>query len=677
MIKPGLIPANYDLLIVLGSMVLAIVAFGVALFVCKQAPAVKQLNAELEIRVEERTDELRNAIAQLQFEMTERKLVVEALRDSEARMQLALDAAQIGVWDFEIKTGKVTWSNVAESLLGLSAISFAGTENPYFNCVHPEDQNAFTQVVQSALATGIGYEHEHHIIWPDGTIRWFEVKADFVRDKIGSLERLTGVTMDISDRKQAEEALAERARLAAFHVDINTALSRNDGLQGILLHSTKAIVRHLDAAFARIWTLNAKENVLEMQASAGMYTHIDGPHSRVPVGKFKIGFIAHERQPHLTNSVLDDPRVSDQDWARREGMVAFAGYPLMSEDQLVGVIAMFARKPLTESTLKALELAADEITLGIKRQQAEEALRQSEAQSRQQATMLKQALQELQQTQAQLVQTEKMSSLGQLVAGVAHEINNPVSFVYGNLTYASQYTQDLLHLLQLYQQHYPHPALEIQAKEEAIELEFLLEDLPKILSSMQMGAERICQIVLSLRNFSRLDESEMKLVDIHEGIDSTLLILQNRLKANGENPAIEVIKEYGILPRVECYAGQMNQVFMNILSNAIDALEDKIRGEEYPSPCIWIRTEVRVGNQVAICIADNGPGMMEAVRDKLFDPFFTTKPVGKGTGLGLSISYQIVIEKHGGQLRCISAPRQGAEFVIEIPIRQPHSNNLM
>ncbi len=224
---------------------------------------------------------------------------------------------------------------------------------------------------------------------------------------------------------------------------------------------------------------------------------------------------------------------------------------------------------------------------------------------------------------------------------------------------------------------YPHPALEIQAKEEAIELEFLLEDLPKILSSMQMGAERICQIVLSLRNFSRLDESEMKLVDIHEGIDSTLLILQNRLKANGENPAIEVIKEYGILPRVECYAGQMNQVFMNILSNAIDALEDKIRGEEYPSPCIWIRTEVRVGNQVAICIADNGPGMMEAVRDKLFDPFFTTKPVGKGTGLGLSISYQIVIEKHGGQLRCISAPRQGAEFVIEIPIRQPHSNNLM
>jgi signal transduction histidine kinase len=286
-----------------------------------------------------------------------------------------------------------------------------------------------------------------------------------------------------------------------------------------------------------------------------------------------------------------------------------------------------------------------------------------------------------------------MSSLGQMVAGVAHEINNPVNFIYGNLTYTSQYTQDLLHLIQLYQKHYPHPVPEIEAEIEEIDIEFLCEDFPNVLDSMRIGTERIRQIVLSLRNFSRLDEADKKPVNIHEGIDSTLLILQNRLKATPLRSGIQIIKEYGDLPEVECYAGKLNQVFMNIISNAIDALEEGVNNSvplegisgneegfigkgQFPSPItpnlspvIRIRTTILDNNLVEIRITDNGSGMTEEVQSKIFDPFFTTKPVGQGTGLGLSISYQIVVEKHGGQLQCISAPGNGAEFVIRIPQR--------
>ena len=291
--------------------------------------------------------------------------------------------------------------------------------------------------------------------------------------------------------------------------------------------------------------------------------------------------------------------------------------------------------------------------------------------AQEQTKQLELALCELKLTQTQLIQAEKMSSLGQMVAGIAHEINNPVSFIFGNLTYTQEYTGNLMKLLQMYRDEYPEPPQAIQENIDALELDFLLDDLPKMLSSMQVGATRIRDIVRSLRNFSRLDESEMKKVNIHEGIDSTLMILEHRLKAQSVSragtehhcPIIQVVKEYGELPLVECYAGLLNQVFMNIIANAIDVLQEPLQNPGI----ICIRTEVE-GSFATIAITDNGVGITDQVKQRIFDPFYTTKAIGSGTGMGLAISHSIIVEKHKGEINCISAVGKGTKFVIKIPI---------
>ncbi|MEG4228124.1 PAS domain S-box protein [Microcoleus sp. N9_B2] len=315
------------------------------------------------------------------------------------------------------------------------------------------------------------------------------------------------------------------------------------------------------------------------------------------------------------------------------------------------------------------------------------ALQESEERLRQQAAKIEQTLLILQQTQTQLIQTEKMSSLGQLVAGIAHEINNPVSFISGNVSHATGYIQELLRSIDLYHKYYPHPVPEIQDLMEELDLDFIKKDLPKLLNSMKVGSERIRDVVRSLRLFSRTDEAQMKPADIHEGLDSTLLILQNRLQAKGGRPGISLVKEYGDLPRIHCYAGHLNQVFMHLLTNAIDALEEggrnpekygKIQNQSYLSsarsnsevcnPEIRIRTSVVGENEVAIAISDNGPGMTEEVLDCIFDPLFTTKCSDTSTGLGLAISQHLVVEKHGGKLHCVSRLGEGTELIIKIAI---------
>lgn len=300
------------------------------------------------------------------------------------------------------------------------------------------------------------------------------------------------------------------------------------------------------------------------------------------------------------------------------------------------------------------------------------ALQKSESSFRQQAAELAQALEELKRIQTQLIQNEKMSSLGQLVAGVAHEINNPINFIYGNISHANEYTTDLLNLVSLYEQYYPSSVEEIEEEKEAIDLDFLVEDLPKLLSSMKVGAERIREIVKSLRTFSRVDESEMKPVNIHDGLDSTLMILQHRLGSKHDPNAIKVIKDYEKLPMVECYPGQLNQVLMNLIANGIDAIEMARDSGKFQNtvPILRIQTKRIDSDRIAIHVSDNGIGIPEEVQPKIFDLLFTTKPIGKGTGIGLALSHQIVVEKHGGELKCSSTPGEGTEFIVEIPLKQ-------
>jgi two-component system, NtrC family, sensor kinase len=299
------------------------------------------------------------------------------------------------------------------------------------------------------------------------------------------------------------------------------------------------------------------------------------------------------------------------------------------------------------------------------RKQVQAALEISEHEAQEKAASLKAAIKSLNQTQAQLIQTEKMSSLGQLVAGVAHEINNPVNFIHGNLRHTQQYADDLLTLVDLYQQEYPAPTPRVAEQIEAIDLDFLQTDFPQMLGSMKIGTIRIQEIVKSLRNYSRLDEADRKEANIHEGLESTLLIISHRLSHAQTTQKITIAKDYADLPNLECYPGQLNQVLTNILSNAIDALWSY---PEQDQPSIQITTRLLNPDWISIRIADNGPGMTEAVQKRIFDPFFTTKPVGQGTGLGLSISYQIVTETHGGRLRCLSELNRGTTFVLELPI---------
>ncbi|MEH2164448.1 MAG: ATP-binding protein [Nostoc sp.] len=345
------------------------------------------------------------------------------------------------------------------------------------------------------------------------------------------------------------------------------------------------------------------------------------------------------------------------------------------------ILLRLENRSLASSNFVLLNQKIDQLAKEVqRRKQAEEALlkanQELEIRVEERTTALQETLNELQLTQTQLIQAEKMSSLGQMIAGIAHEINNPVSFIHGNLHHAHKYTHDLLKLVQIYQQVCPNLSTEIQQELEEIDLDFLIQDITKLFQSMQVGTERIQEIVKSLRNFSRLNEAELKEVNIHEGIDSALMILEHRLQARHDYSEIKVIKKYSQLPNVTCYPGQLNQVFMNILANAIDALEASVGNSEITDNQklirnnlqIQIKTEVIDDKWVTVSIADNGLGISEQVRSKVFDPFFTTKPVGKGTGLGLSVSYQIIVEKHGGQLSCFCVPGKGAEFVIKIPV---------
>ncbi|WP_083618598.1 PAS domain-containing protein [Planktothrix paucivesiculata] len=547
-----------------------------------------------------------------------------------------------------------------EVITGYPATEFIQNRVRSFNSIiHPDDLAKVKRKIRVSFESRQPYILEYRLIRIDGSIRWVYEKGQVIFTEEDSICWLNGAIFDITEKRQASEALKaseERLKLALAGTD--------QGLWDWNLVTGEVY-------FSPQWSSMLGYEANKIHGKARSWLKLVHPEDRDQVVEvLKQHLEGKTPFCQIEHRMLS--RSGEWKWILNQGKVV-----VRDEQQ------------------QPLRMTGTVKDIGDRRK-AEEALRQSEARERAKAQQLELTLMELGQAQAQLIQTEKLSSLGQLVAGIAHEINNPITFIYGNINYASQYIQDLLQLIALYEQHYPQPHGEIKQHRETIELDFILDDLPKILSSMEVGANRIREIVLSLRNFSRLDEADMKPVNIHDGLENTLLILQHRLRPQANNPRdkrnppIEIIKEYGNLPKTECYPGQLNQVFMNLLNNAIDAV---LEGESkflHPlphhnspapgwqisatSPTIRIRTELNEANRVVIRITDNGNGMTERVKHRLFEPFFTTKPVGKGTGLGLAISYQI-IAKHHGKLFCFSEVGKGTEFVIELPLKQEFRRN--
>ncbi|MBE9001976.1 AAA family ATPase [Nostoc sp. LEGE 12447] len=567
------------------------------------------------------------------YEQTQQTLV--ELRASEARFQKVVDNIPGMVFQFCLATDGSFWTPyVSSGCYDLYEVDpkavMAGVHNIHL-MAHPDDSSTLGQLVADSGRMLTPFSHEWRIVTPSGKIKWIqcvsrpELQAD-------GLIVWDGVVIDISDvydelrlRKQAEAALQEKEEfLSSIYNGAEIIIFVVDVLDNDRFHY-------------------AGWNAVAERAS--------GIRSADAVGKTPTEVLGAAQAQTIQQRLAE---------CARTGMPLYYEHCLTFDGQETWWFINFNPLKNTEGQIYRVIGTSFDIS---DRKRAEVQLNHRTAE-------LEQILQQLQHTQTQMIQSEKMSGLGQLVAGVAHEINNPVNFIFGNLSHANEYTKNILKLLELYQKHYPIPHSDIQEEAEAMDLEFLVEDLPKLIYSMRVGAERIQKIVVSLRTFSRMDEAEMKEVNIHEGIDSTLMILQHRLKAKPDSLGIEIVKAYGELPLVECYAGQLNQVFMNLLSNAIDALEEANAQDKTLTPTITISTCLVESKQVVIKIADNGPGIPAHIKQKLFDPFFTTKAVGKGTGMGLSISYQIVAEKHKGTLHCVSEPGQGATFIVMIPICQ-------
>lgn len=385
-----------------------------------------------------------------------------------------------------------------------------------------------------------------------------------------------------------------------------------------------------------------------------------------------INYVTRTQQPLVVNDALEESLSNRDPYILRCQPKAILCAPILYQGRFTGLIYLENNLTIGAFTPDRLEL------LKLLTAQAAIALENAQLYAREQdkSHQLQQSLHKLQQTQAQLIQTEKISSLGQLVAGVAHEVNNPVGFISGNLNYAQSYVDELIYLLRLYRKHLPTPPAEIAKTIEEIDLDYLIEDLPKLLSSMKLGTDRIKEVMQSLRIYSRADGKQKTAADIHEGLETTLMILQHRLKANSDRSAIQVVKQYGDLPLIDCYIGQLNQVFTNLLANAIDALEESNAGKSYAelmqSPNIITLKTMRCPEAepaAIVCIVDNGSGIPKETQQRMFDPFFTTETSEKGTGLGLSISYQIVVEQHGGSLTCVSKLGR-TEFIIALPMQQ-------
>ncbi|AFY80481.1 PAS domain S-box protein [Oscillatoria acuminata] len=596
-------------------------------------------------------------------DITERKAAEKALQDSEAQTRGLLEAIPDMMLRYNRDKVFVDYKYSAQVSMLVPPEQFLG-KNLYE--ILPDFLAKPTgELIEETLKTQQMQSFEYELVMSEGA-RNYEARFSLCGEDVFSIIR------DITDRKQAEVRLHSLLKRTQLLNHISTEIRNSLDLDTILQNAVNAI-------FAEI----------EIDICTFVWYHPDTtPHTLEVVKEQKnpqlaswLGFYPMDNYPQLFDNMLQgkmyrlDQVANSSDkslkaWCQQAGLGTYLILPIHTAGLRMGGLEMgriASDRPWQDDELELLQSIGTQVAIAIYQAQL---YQDSQAKSQE----LQQAYRELQDTQVQLIQAEKMSSLGQLVAGVAHEINNPVSFIYGNLIHISDYTDHLLDLIQFYQNSYPNPPDEIMEFMEEIELDFLISDFPKIINSMKHGASRIRDIVKSLRTFSRLDESEVKAVDIHENIDSTLVILHSRLKGHGRVPEIQVIKQYGNLPQVECYSSLLNQVFMNLLMNAIEAIEER-RNSLSPEllsdyvGCITVTTRLVLKNRVSIVIQDNGIGMNPLVQEKLFNPFFTTKAIGKGTGMGLSTSYQIVTKNHQGTLRFSSTEGVGTEFAVELPLK--------
>lgn len=649
-------------------------------------------------------------------DITERQQTIDRLRLLERA--IAASSNGIVITDATDSNHPLVYANLGfERITGYSVEEVMGQ-----NCRFLQGTDRL-QPGLAELRTALQQERECRVVLrnyrKDGSLFWNEFSISPVRNAAGQLTHYIGVHRDITELKQAEAALKQQVLREHLVGAMRSRIRRTLNLKDVLTTAVEEVRRFLQTDRTVIYRFYPDwSGVIVVESVGEDWTPLfgldiqDNCFAQTYISKYQQGRIRaidNIHQAGLKQCYID--------LLRQLEVQANLVVPLLQGETLWGLLIAhhcrdsrvwdsFELECLSQLSVQ-LAIAIQQSTLFeqaqtelVERKRVEENLRRSEARERKRAKQLLIALHDLKNAQTQLVQTEKMASLGQLVAGVAHEINNPTSFISCNVAPALGYTDDLLNLIFLYQKQYPTPPAEIANEIIAIDLEFIKEDFPKLLRSMQKGASRIQQIVLSLRNFSRLDESERKKVDLHQGIDNTLMILQNRLRAQSNRSAIQVIREFGNLPLVDCYPSELNQVFINLLSNAIDALEARMKQEASITPEIRISTQVlnrrkktesshnyqgqcsithsswlmshgqfpiSFANKVVIRIADNGIGIPENFKLRVFDPFFTTKPIGKGTGLGLSISHSIVVKKHRGELYYHSSDGQGTEFVIELP----------
>ncbi|MCC5899677.1 MAG: GAF domain-containing protein [Phormidium sp. BM_Day4_Bin.17] len=470
---------------------------------------------------------------------------------------------------------------------------------------------------------------------------------------------LTCLARQQSEKTSLARELLERYQEIDLFYEISTQVTASLDLNQLAQLVLREVENTLPSSAAAIWLLDEDDRQLRLLSQLGITLPWSNP---LPLEQTILGAVLQGGQGEIVNDVDCDRRSMPMD----RPISSLLCVPLHVQSRIIGLMAVVHDQGTVYDAehLKLLTLFSVQTAIAIDKALLYQQSRRTALNAQKQAQQLQETLEELQQAQAHLVQSEKMSSLGQMVAGIAHEINNPVNFINGNLDHARNYTQDLLELINLYRQCYPQAQPEIEDLIQEIDLDFLEKDLPKLIRSMKMGIERIQEIVLSLKNFSRIDRDRPQLADLHVSLDSTLLILNHRIKAKGDRPEVQINCNYQDLPEVECYAGQLNQVFINTVANAIDAMEEA----NIEHPTLWLRTKLQDNRWAIVEIADNGPGMSEEVRSQIYDPFFTTKALGKGTGLGLAISRQIIVEKHYGRLLCDSSPGGGTLFSIWIPL---------